>query len=159
MSVASDPELMKCEVKIIAAVFTDGSSEGDDQALSSMQARRDGIASGVRYWMAKLNPQSGEMPEPEAILSDAESRSHTDRQKWQTTAGLTDEVMFSAADNYWMGTSQVDSWVAGNLKVEVLARTIGAWQKKIDRDIAMKKLAAAFPLPDGIAPPDPQSAP
>jgi hypothetical protein len=33
------------------------------------------------------------------------------------------------------------------------------WQKKFDGDIATKKLAAAFPLPDGIAPPDPQSAP
>ncbi|MGB9419005.1 MAG: hypothetical protein WCB58_22030 [Acidobacteriaceae bacterium] len=169
-SLASDPESMKCELKIIAAVFTDGSFEGDDQALSSIQARRDGSASGVRYWMAKLNPQSGEMPEREAILADAESRSHADQQALQTIGGPVIKVVFTPAYNYWMGRSQVDDWVAGDLKdqlqrqdptkaLQSMARWLDHWQKKFDGDIAMKKLAAAFPLPDGIAQPDPQSAP
>jgi hypothetical protein len=169
-SLASDPESMKCELQIIAAVFTDGSFEGDDQALSSIQARREGIATGVRYWMAKLNPESGEMPEPEAILSDAESRSHADQQELQTIGGPVIKVVFTPAYNYWMGRSQVDDWVAGDLKdqsqrqdptkaLKSMARWLDHWQKKFDGDIAMKKLAAAFPLPDGIVPPDPQPAP
>ena len=168
-SLASDPESMKCELKIIAAVFTDGTFEGDDQALSSIQARRDGIATGVRYWTAKLNPESGEMPGPEAILADAESRSHADEQELQTIGGGL-KVVFTPAYNYWSGRSQVDDFVARNLKsrsqhqgptnaLKSTARWLDQWQKKFDGDIAMKKLAAAFPLPDGIAPPDPQSAP
>ena len=168
-SLASDPESMKCELKTIAAVFTDGTFEGDDQALSSIQARRDGIATGVRYWMAKLNPESGEMPEPEAILADAESRSHADEQELQTIGGGL-RVVFTPAYNYWMGRSQVDDFVARDLKgrsqhqdptkaLQSTARWLDHWQKKFDGDIAMKKLSAAFPLPDGIAPPDQQSAP
>jgi hypothetical protein len=170
MAVSSDPQSMKCELKTIAAVFTDGSFEGDDQALSSIQARRDGIATGVRYWMAKLNPESGEMPEPEAILADAESRSDADEQELQTIGGPVIKVVFTPAYNYWMGRSRVDDWVAGDLKdqsqrqdptkvLKSTARWLDHWQKKFDGDIAMKKLAAAFPRPDGIAQPDPQSAP
>ena len=169
MTVSSDPESMKCELKIIAAVFTDGTFEGDDQALSSIQARRDGIATGVRYWTAKLNRESGEMPEPEAILADAESRSHADEQELQTIGGGL-KVVFTPAYNYWSGRSQVDDFVARDLKgrsqhqdptkaLKSTTRWLDQWQKKFDGDIAMKKLAAAFPLPDGIAPPDPQSAP
>lgn len=170
MSIASDPRSMKCEVKIIAGVFTDGSTEGVVQALSSMQASRDGIASGVRHWNATLNPASGEMPDPEAILSDAESRSLTDQQKLQISHGPVLRILLTPAYNYWTGRSQVDNWIANSMKDELprhdpadalksLARMIGYWQKKMDTDVAMKKLALAFPLPDGIDESDQPPAP
>lgn len=93
------------------------------------------------------------------MLPRAEFRAKADLAR--SDEALKDKIIYSPVYSYWTGAWQVDDLVLRDLKHELqehdwdeacraVAHQIDAWQKKIDDDVAMKKLAATFPLPPEI---------
>jgi hypothetical protein len=158
------PVLCDWEAKVDAVIYTDGTYEGDENAIRILEAKRDGIVTGVRYWAARLNRIGPTQEDLEAILAAANRMYQEDSVK-ANSATTSNDPQFTQlwiTRNYWSGRSQAADDIAINLKWWLskydpeesrkrLMQIIKPWQKKIDNDVALKKLDAAFPLPTALA--------
>ncbi len=137
-----------------AVIYDDGSYEGDERRVRGLQARRDGVADGVKYWAARLAREHVDKASRETIRTDAERLKEEDVKK--TTSRCR-----KFACEYWRGRFQVDINVALNTRpskdgpplegyggiIQIYARH----EKKIQADVALKKLDAVFPLSAALA--------
>ena len=140
---------------IDAVVYADGSYEGDESAVQALQARRDGMAAALQFWIERLNGEDLQRLDVGSLGEEAGRLKHTDETKYSCRVA-------PIACSYWLGRLQVDQNVLLQLKPNdgeddpaTLRRILGLlvrWQKKIGDDAAFKKLDGQFPLPDGIAP-------
>lgn len=137
-----------------AIIYADGSYEGNKMVVKGIAARRDGIVAGVAYWAEKLNSGSDISPNLGAIRTDAERLTQEDwAHKKLTTCNSS-----PFACEYWAGRLQVDESVAMWLHnvakdgtpdkaYKKTSKIVEGWQKKIDNNVALKKLDAVFPNP------------
>jgi hypothetical protein len=152
------PQQSGCDWKgdINAVIYSDGSYEGDEMIARGIAALRDGIAASVAYWQGRFNRESPEAVDLDAVNADAQRLTKEDFAK----------TMFPGCRNsplaceYWKGRHQVDSSVAMWLRRVALkdtheeaykktAQIIERWQKKIDNNVALKRLDVTFPQPPG----------
>ena len=149
-----DPQPSGCAWKgvIDGVIYTDGSFEGEGDAVRRMMAHRDGIVAAVNYWSSRLLHEGAEREDPGALAESAKSMITTDRMK-----GGNDPQ--SLQFEYWQGRSMVDRDISMWLKTTndapqiMFERTVSdvkSWQMKIEGNIALKKLDATFPPPLAI---------
>ena len=148
-----------CEWKadINAVLYADGSYEGDEMSARGLQARRDGIAASVKYWADRLSQESAGKPNLEATQTDAERLTQEDEKKAHMFPGCG---KLPLACQYWSGRSHVDRNVAHQAKSQKdgsegsyrrIVQFITRWEKKMEADVALKKLDAVFPLAAALA--------
>lgn len=127
-------------------IYSDGTYEGSDEGVRSLQGWRDGLADELQYWSTKLQQETP--ADPYAIAKEAKQRAET--YMHQPYRGPIHSLRY-----YRYGEEVVASTLAikanGNPSPEKLHRReidlIDQWQKKLDDDVAFKKLNAIFPLP------------
>jgi hypothetical protein len=148
-----------CEWKadINAVLYADGSYEGDEMSARGLQARRDGIAASVKYWTDRLSQESAGKPNLEATHTDAERLTQEDEKKAHMFPGCG---KLPLTCQYWRGRSHVDRSVALKAKSQKdgsegsyrrIVQFVTRWEKKIEADVALKKLDAVFPLAAALA--------
>src|ERR1700691_1368228 len=135
-----------------AFIYADGSYEGDEMRVGGVQARRDGVAEGVKYWANRLAQEAIDKASLDPIRADAERLKEEDRKKTMSPGC----GKLPLACQYWRGRSQMDGGVALDTRpwkdgpyidgyggiIQMYARH----EKKIEADVALKKLDAVFPL-------------
>lgn len=140
-----------------AVIYADGSYSGDTMVVRGLQARRDGIAESLKYWTNRLSHEAVDKASLETIRADAERMKEEDRKK--TVHSQCDKLPISC--EYWWGRYQIDSDVTMQTKpwkdgpelngyggiIQMYARH----EKKIEADVALKKLDAVFPLSEALA--------
>lgn len=132
--------------EVDAVIYSDGSYDGSNDGVRSLQIWRDGLAEELQYWSAKLH-QSPTPLDPYAIATEAQRRA--DSYMGQPEGILND---------YESAKRQVALSLAiqagGNLSVDELRRRqvdlIDRWAKKLDDDAAFKKMQLVFPLPQAV---------
>lgn len=132
-----------------AVIYADGSYEGDEIKVQRLQARRDGLAAGVKYWANRLAGEPVDKASRETIRADAERLKDEDLKK------ITNRCRKLECE-YWRGRFQVDINVAANTRPSEnspplegnggIIQTYTRHEKKIEADVALKKLDAVFPL-------------
>jgi len=156
----------KCEPKIDAVFFTDGSHEGKDEAVRSLKARRDGISASVGYWSDRLNGEDPKKSDLEALRIEAECLVDEDRAtlfKYPFVVPQDDSEPL--LNGYWSGRLYADMKVLAFLperpepkNFSELSNLIVWWKKRFDTNIASKKLDIEFPWlsePTGTCNPNP----
>lgn len=145
-----------------AVIYADGSYEGDEMRVRGLQARRDGIAESLNYWANRVAEEAKDKASLETIRADAERLKDEDRKK---TTAICAKLPLSC--EYWRGKYHIDSNVAMQTKpwkdgpeiegyggiIQMYARH----KKKIEADVALKKLDAVFPLSEALAEQENQS--
>lgn len=145
-----------------AVIYADGSYEGDEMKVRGLQARRDGIAERLEYWANRLAQEAKDKASLETIRASAERLKEEDRKK---TVSICSKLPVSC--EYWRGKYQIDGGVAMHTRpwkdgpqldgyggiIQIYARH----EKKIEADVALKKLDAAFPLSQALAEQENQS--
>ena len=125
--------------------------------VRGLQARRDGIAERLKYWANRLAQEAVDRSSLETIRTDAERIKEEDRKK--TMHSRCDKLPISC--EYWWGKYQIDSDVAMQTRpwkdgpklngyggiIQMYARR----EKKIEADVALKKLDAVFSLSKALA--------
>jgi hypothetical protein len=152
------PSRPDCEKigEVDAVLFADGTYGGDEDAARDLQAYRDGVAASVRDWVTTLNQFGALSTNAGAIQTEAQRRQDKD------FAGIRATLGQSTATSYWNGRLAID----GNLWPETKPRSqdetpdvtfqravqvAAALNKKIQDDIALKRLDVVFPLPPALA--------
>ena len=152
------PQPSGCDwnVAIDAVLYTDGTYEGDKAQARSLQARRDGIAATVRYWMDRLKTLPTSPKELASIRTDADRRS-----RGGSCTQPTPDC------GYQQGRRQVDSNLAERLEhlkdtpdmaYEQALAFLTQWQKELDGNFALKRLDATFPLSAALVKRQPEVA-
>jgi hypothetical protein len=155
------PERGDCQNRITAVFFSDGSFEGDDAAVRSLKAGRDGLAAGVHYWADRISREKQDGSTLNALLAEVRKRMVADQAKQQKypTSGHRD----SSAQPLWEYWA---SWVTVERDIELrfpkdlgqekpsatlrrVADMINGWKTKIDGNIALQKLNIVFPAISG----------
>lgn len=160
----SQPEICAWKPDIDAVIYFDGTYEGSNNGVRSLQIWRDGFADELQYWSTKLHPESSTPFDPYAISREAEWRA-----EWHM--GRPEGLL----NDYQSGRGQVDRSLSllayGNPPPDELHRSeldlIDRWKKKLDDDVAFKKMNAIFPppaevitvAPPMLAPPAPARPP
>jgi hypothetical protein len=147
------PQQSGCDWKgdISAVIYSDGSYEGDEMIARGIAALRDGIAASVAYWQDKFNRESPEAVDLDAVNTEAQRLTKEDFAKTMFPGCRKSPL----ACEYWKGRHQVDSNVAMWLRGVALkdtheeaykktAQIIERWQKKIDNNVALKRLDVVF---------------
>jgi hypothetical protein len=140
---------------IDAVIYSDGSYEGDEMIARGMAAQRDGIAAGVAYWRDRFNRENTDAVNLDAINAEAQRLKKEDSAKSWSSSGCRKSPLTC---EYWKGRYQVDSNVAlwlqkGAIKdtpedrYRKTVQSIERWQKKIDDNVALKRLDVTFPPP------------
>jgi hypothetical protein len=151
------PERGDCQNRITAVFFSDGSFEGDDAAVRSLKAGRDGLAAGVHYWADRISREKPDGSTLNSLLPDVRGRTVADEAKQQKypTSGHRD----SSAQPLWEYWA---NWVTVDRNIELrfpkdlaqekpsatlrrVADMINGWKTKIDGNIALQKLNIVFP--------------
>jgi hypothetical protein len=70
-----------CQNRITAVLFSDGSFEGDDAAVRSLKAQRDGLAGGVHYWADRIGREEPDGSTLNALLAEVRERMVADQAK------------------------------------------------------------------------------
>jgi len=151
------PQQSGCEWKgdISAVIYSDGSYEGDEMIARGMAAYRDGIAAGVEYWQQRFNHESPDTVGLDTVNADAQRLKKEDFGKSWSSSGCHTST---PQCEYWKGRYQVDSsvamWLGGVALKDTheeaykkTAQIIERWQKKIDKNVALKRLDVTFPQP------------
>jgi len=138
-----------------AVIYADGSYAGDTMRVRGLQARRDGLAESLKYWANRLAQEAVDKASLAAIRADAERLKEEDRKKTMDQCGK-----LPLSCEYWRGKYQIDRGVVmqttprkdgpqlegyGGI-IQMYARR----EKKIEADVALKKLEAAFPLSEAL---------
>jgi hypothetical protein len=149
------------EPALDAVILTDGSFEGDLHAVQALQAWRDGVVAGVRYWHDRLHHENATEAELATEEADAKLLAHEDLKR-MTSPGCRNESVICA---YWHGRRYADIQFKGNVvgvgvrkygpeKIHMnLVNLADGLQKKIEDDEALKKLEITFPLPAELGDP------
>jgi hypothetical protein len=145
--------------KVDGVIYADGTFEGDEKVVQGVQARRDGIVAAVQYWEDRMHrPNQNQTTSQllEELENDAKRFSETDRR----------ETMYPGCQQhplsceYWRGRQQVDTnaGLIAHLKKDDpeesyrrILQVMDGWQAKIEKNIALPKLDAVFPLPNEVA--------
>lgn len=143
---------------IDAVIYSDGTYEGSNDGVRSLQVWRDGVADELQYWSTKLHAPDAEPFDPYAITSEAKRRADTYMAVYR---GPNHPFLV----DYKLGERQVAGNIAllasGNLSPDELRRReldfIDRWQKKLDDDVAFTKMNAILPLPVDIVTSAPRS--
>ena len=151
------PQQSGCDWKgdINAVIYSDGSYEGDEMIARGIVALRDGIAAGVEYWQQRFNHENPDAVDLDTVNADAQRLKKQDYAKSWSSSGCHTSTL---PCEYWKGRYQVDSSVAMWLRGVALkdtheeaykktAQIIERWQKKIDKNVALKRLDVTFPQP------------
>jgi hypothetical protein len=139
-----------------AVIYADGSYEGDEIRVRGLQARRDGVAECVKYWANRLAQEAVDRASLETIRADAERLTEEDRKETISRCSK-----LPLACEYWRGRSQVDTTVAHDTRpwkdgpyIEGYGGIIQKYarhEKKVEADVALKRLDVVFPLPEALA--------
>jgi hypothetical protein len=132
-----------------AVIYADGSYEGDEMTVRRLQARRDGVAAGVKYWADKLAQEAVDKAGRETIRAEAERLKDEDLRK------ITNRCRKLECE-YWRSIFQVDINVAANTRPSEnspplegyggIVQTYARHEQKIEADVALKNLGVVFPL-------------
>ncbi len=145
-SSANIPQSSGCvwHPEVDAVIYSDGSYDGSNDGVRSLQVWRDGLADELEYWSTKLHQPNANPSDPYAITSEAQRRA--DSYMGRPEGFLND---------YESGKRQVALNLAlsgaGSPSPEELQRRqvdlIDRWKKKLADDVAFKKMQPIFPLP------------
>jgi hypothetical protein len=151
------PERGDCQNRITAVFFSDGSFEGDDAAVRSLKAGRDGLAAGVHYWADRISREKPDGSTLNALLAELRERMAADRAKQYKypTSGHRDSSAQPLWE-YWESWLTVERDIKSRFPNDLgqekpsttlrrVADMIGGWKTKIDGNIALKKLNIVFP--------------
>jgi hypothetical protein len=144
-----------CDSQIGAVLFTDGSFEGTDTAVRALKAQRDGMAASVNYWADRISRENPDGSTLGSFLDEIRRRVRDDQTKQHRYRIGTGDVPPPLWD-YWAGRlyvdQNIDQGLPRNLSEEKasqnfhrVADEINAWKKKIDSNVAMRKLNLLFP--------------
>jgi hypothetical protein len=158
----------ECDAQADAAVFVDGTYQGKEDMVRAIKITRDGISACVDDWATRFRTNSDESARQSALAEANRRVNHDKAEVLKSFHAFTHQDAPEAAGYYWQGRLQVDSDVlrflsspASNTHRETLnyvADHIATWKKKIDDDVAMKKLDAAFPPLSELAKDDTSTA-
>lgn len=152
-------EDIRCERKLDAIVFQDGTFEGDQQALRFIAEHRAAVLQAVRNWVDRLKNEPEDGSTLETLRLGAEHlREIAGKNIYDHPGSIA----------YWSGCSQVQTaflvWLhpesnrySATEKFHRLSHFFGEWDEKIANDTALKNLTAAFPVPTDEGP-SPQQA-
>lgn len=143
---------------IDAVIYSDGTYEGSNDGVLSLQAWRDGFADELQFWSTRLHQQDSKPFDPYAVPGEAKRRADADMALYQ---GPNHPFLL----DYKFGERQVAGNLAliptGNPSPDELRRIelnfIDQWQRKLDDDVAFKKMKLIFPLPPDIVTSAPQA--
>jgi hypothetical protein len=143
----------ECLERIDAVIFADGSWDGDEAALRSLMAQRDGVAAGLKYWAEKYAGENPDGSTLSSIIAEAKRRQAEDEAWIRQYASRRGAEMEPLLQEYWTGRFLVDANVLPRevpvVNVSGVFRHatgwIGDWQEKLDNDVSLKKLRVAFP--------------
>ena len=129
---------------IDGVIYSDGTYEGSNDGVRSLQVWRDGLAEELQYWSTKLHQDSPTLFDPFAIGSEAQRRA-------DSYMGRPEGLL----NDYESGRRQVALSLShlayGNPSPDELRRReedfIDQWKKKLDDDVAFKRMNVIFPLP------------
>ena len=144
------------QANIDAVIYSDGTYEGDREAVRGLQAYRHGLVASLNLWTTRLHQSS------DTSLSNIVDEAQMAKQQDEANGGIPQRD--AIAYWYWLGRRHVDETVLGRLKNPTqssrqpnptdqyahLVSEIERWQKKIDSNLALKKLEETFPLPHEI---------
>lgn len=139
------------KVEVNAAIYTDGTYDGDENVVRALQARRDGILAAAQDWTERLEVEFARKTAAEIVIADAKRLAEEDLKKMMAPSCSSKPL----ACGYWQGRRHVDANVALHLERSnkdldaVYAwniQDIERWRKKIDTDGAFKRMDAIFPI-------------
>ncbi len=151
------PERGDCQNQITAVLFSDGSFEGDDAAIRSLKAGRDGLAAAVHYWVDRISQEKPDGSTLYAMLAEVKDRLAADeakRKKYPTTTQRDPSAQ--PLWEYWSSQATVEGDIEllfpKDLSLEKpsetlrkIANMMTSWKIKIDSNLALQKLNAVFP--------------
>ena len=161
---------------IDGVIYTDGTYEGKKEIVRGLQARRDGIAAGVRFWAIRTHREA---TEAEANVDEFERRVKNDQEKLNEVCNQFDPLRSPiesgsvavlglphgpttpgipppghVQQSVTIGTPDCEYW-RGRLQVDLggqrVLGEVDQWQAKIEQDEALKKLDIIFHLPSDVA--------
>jgi hypothetical protein len=152
------PQPSGCDwnVAIDAVLYADGTYEGDKAQARSLQAKRDGIAASVNYWIDRLKTLPASPKELASLRTEAERRSRGGPCTQPTPAC-----------GFQQGRRQVESNMAERLEhlkdtpetaYQQALAFLTQWQKELDGNVALKRLDATFRLPASLVERQPEVA-
>lgn len=162
-TIFSGPETQECDAQVDAAIFADGSYEGDEAQIRGLEARRDGIEVTIGYWANRLDPEDASERNLNSVLTEAKLRAANEGVQAQHHISWNpDYPDASAAWNYWTGRDEADLFLVTNLPAYInddasaaryksVANDVRRWRENIEGNLAKKKLDAIFPLPLELA--------
>jgi hypothetical protein len=153
---AQQPSGCTWNAKVDAVIYSNGTYEGDEIAVRGLQARRAGLAAGLNFWSGRLPPR----PSDTHLLvlapaAEAEAAFAKDINNSKPPVCQRDTI----ACQYWLGRGHVDLNISSMLKrptedsdtrYDHAVQEIERWQRKLNSDVALKKLESTFPLPQDI---------
>jgi len=153
------PQQSGCSWKAVidAVIYADGSYEGAQTWAQFLQARRDGIAASVKYWIDHLKALPTVPLDMGSIQADAEHRRQAAGACIQPTPDC----------GYRHGRQQVDSNLAirvehwkdnPELEYQQTLQFLTRWQAELNGNVALKRLELTFPLPDPLVERKPEVA-
>lgn len=151
------PERGDCQNQITAVLFSDGSFEGDDAAIRSLKAGRDGLAAAVHYWVDRISQEKPDGSTLYAMLAEVKDRLAADeakRKKYPTSTQRDPSAQ--PLWEYWSSQATVEGDIEllfpKDLSLEKpsetlrkIANMMTSWKIKIDSNLALQKLNAVFP--------------
>jgi len=145
------------DIDVDAVIYADGTFEGDESVVRTLQAQRDGYAAALAYWTERFKQDASGTVDVEATAAAANRMVEDDSNKGYR--GCLGKPSPTCA--YWRGRWQVDINLAERIKpssnppsqrYDEMVQECAQWRAKIEADNALKTLDAVFPLPSGIAP-------
>jgi len=141
------------EPNVDAVIYADGSYDGNELAVRRLQARRDGLATGVKFWADKLNRDTPHGSDLDAMVAVAKRMASID----SAIAAFSEQHTLWLPSSYWRGRHEADGPVAERLQrmpkdhpeqsYEQLVQFVTGWQREIEDNLALKRLEVTFPLP------------
>ena len=151
------PERGDCQNRINAVLFSDGSFEGDDAAVRSLKAGRDGLAAAVRYWADRIDREKPDGSTLNALLAEVRERVAADQAKEKKyPISVNRDPSAPPLWEYWASWATVEGDIElrfpkdfGQEKPSATLRKvtdmINEWKTKIDGNIALQKLNVVIP--------------
>jgi hypothetical protein len=151
------PERGDCQNRITAVFFSDGSFEGDDSAVRSLKAGRDGLAAGVHYWADRISREKPDGSTLNALLAEVRERMAADQAKqYKYPTSVHRDASAQPLREYWESWLTVERDIESRFPNDLgqekpsatlrkVADMINGWKTKIDGNIALQKLNAVFP--------------
>jgi hypothetical protein len=151
------PERGDCQNRITAVLFSDGSFEGDDAAMRSVKAGRDGLAAAVHYWADRISQEKPDGSTLYAMLAEVKERIAADEAKRKKYPTITQrDPSAQPLWEYWSSQATVErdiellfpkdlSREKPSETLRKVANMMNAWKTKIDSNLALQKLNTIFP--------------